>query len=105
MPASWSSRIPQIIQGSHAKAAIAVHKTGLAVEAGAKERARVDTGAMRNAIGWQPEDDLSGAVVAGVEYTIYNEYGTRSMSAQPMLVPAAEDARPGFLAALAAIWQ
>lgn len=49
----------------------------------AQSLARVDTGEMREGI--QPTAD---GVVGSAGHTIYNEFGTRYMSAQPMLRPA-----------------
>lgn len=91
-----TSRFGDIANGMEAKAAAAVQHAGLRVEAGAKRRARVDTGFMRGELRWRPEGPLEGSVIAGAKYTIHHEYGTRHMSAQPMLVPAVEDARQGF---------
>lgn len=97
----FSSRIPQIIAGLEPKASAAVRKTVFDIEAGAKSRARVDTGAMRAGIGVEMSGPLSGEVIGHADYTIYNELGTSKMAAQPMLTPAAEEARPGFMAAMA----
>lgn len=45
--------------------------------------------------------DIKPWVVANpVEHTLYNEYGTVNMAAQPMLVPAVEEARDPFLQAM-----
>lgn len=94
------SRLDGIARQAERQAAAAVQKTAQDVEAGAKARSRVDTGAMRNA--WQavPRGPYEAEVVNGVDYAIYHEYGTRHMSAQPMAVPAAEAARDGFERAL-----
>jgi HK97 gp10 family phage protein len=40
-----------------------------------------------------------------VQYTVYNEYGTIYMSAQPMLRPAIEEVRPQFEKELAALYR
>lgn len=97
MAATLKSRIPDIVARSEAGAAAAVERAGLRVEAGAKARARVRTGFMRGEIQWHSHGPFEGEVIAGADYTIYNEYGTRYMSAQPMFVPAAEDAREAFV--------
>ncbi len=64
---------------------------------GAAARSRVDTGAMQK--GWQTAevDDDTSQVGNAVEWVIYNELGTRHMSAQPMLYPAVEVARKPFV--------
>lgn len=82
-------------------AAAIVEKTALDILAGAMARSRVDTSAMKNA--WRivdGPDPFSKEVVNSVEHSKYNEYGTVHMTAQPMATPAAEEARPGFEAAM-----
>jgi HK97 gp10 family phage protein len=90
------SRIPEIIEATEAGVALAVKRTAARIETGAKKRSRVDTGTMR--AGWQQADvgDLEIMVFNPVFYTIFNEYGTIYMSAQPMLRPAIEEARGDF---------
>lgn len=83
----------------------AVEKTVFAVETGAKIRARVDTGAMRAGLQGEMTGEHEGRVVGLASHTIYNEFGTRYMAAQPMLIPAAEQARRSFLDALAHAWE
>jgi HK97 gp10 family phage protein len=92
----YKSRIPKMVAALEASLPKVVERTGLRVEAGAKQRARVDTGYMRGQIRWMPASPLRGEVVGGADYTIYNEYGTVNMSAQPMFTPAAEEAKPLF---------
>lgn len=103
--ATWRSRIPQIIAAAEARASQIVAETGFAIEAGAKRRARVDTGFMRGEIRFRQTGPLEGEVVAGAAYTIHHEFGTVHMAAQPMLVPAAEEARPGFEAAISGLYR
>jgi len=71
------------------------------IRRGAANRSRVRTGKMQK--GWSvehgPEDSL---VFNDVPYTVYNEYGTHRMSAQPMLVPAVEEERGRFVDAITA---
>ncbi len=93
---AYHSRIPEIVAALEAELPRVVTRTGLRVEAGAKQRARVDTGYMRGQIRWTPKTAMSGEVVGGADYTIDNEYGTVNMSAQPMFTPASEEARPIF---------
>lgn len=103
--ARWTSRVPQITANAERKAALAVAKTALDVETGAKERSRVDTGQMRE--GWETVEHgpHEREVVNPVEHTIHNEFGTVNSPAQPMATPAAEAARPGFEAALREAYQ
>lgn len=90
------SRLPKIILLSQSAVTLAVRKAEAAIERRAKEKSRVDTGAMRG--GWEhrPAGISEGIVFNLVSYTIYNEYGTVNMSAQPMLRPAVEETRPEF---------
>jgi hypothetical protein len=113
------SRIPELIARSEQRAAAAVAKTGLDIEAGAKERAPVDTGFLMNTIIWLLETAWRGEVRVGAEYGIYVEGGsvhppretksggtTRAytIAPQPFFAPAVEDARPGFEAAVAQLY-
>lgn len=64
--------------------------TGEAVRI-AKDNSRVDTGAMQT--GWTRRRVGEGGkagyrILNSVPYTVYNEFGTYKMSAQPMLGPA-----------------
>lgn len=90
------SRFPQIILYSEAKIRSAVRKAEAAIIRRAQERSRVDTGYMRG--GWQNRivSSMEGIVFNLVEYTIYNEFGTVNMAAQPMLRPAVEETREEF---------
>jgi HK97 gp10 family phage protein len=92
------SRIPEIVAESTVKAGLAVQNTIQRIELGAKARSRVDTGQMRG--GWMSHmtGAMSGVVENNVEHAIYNEFGTVKMSAQPMLAPSVEEARPMFIA-------
>lgn len=81
-----------------------VQKTALDIQAGAQQRAPVDTGFLKNSIHTEPgESDLEAQIVVGADYGIYQEFGTRFMPPHPYLIPAVEAARPGFEAALSAI--
>ena len=61
------------------------------IQFGAKARAAVDTGAMRDSI----ERALSGgwfSVISLAEYSSFVEFGTTKMAAQPFMQPALEAA-------------
>jgi HK97 gp10 family phage protein len=90
------SRLPAVISGAEANAALAVKKTCERIETRAKARSRVDTGNMR--AGWQHEMTglMEGIVFNLTEYTVYNEFGTIMMAAQPMLTPAIEESKDEF---------
>jgi HK97 gp10 family phage protein len=89
-------RFPEVIVTANSRTAEALDKCAARIETGAKERSRVDTGAMRD--GWTTEriNNFSRLVYNPVYYTIFNEYGTINMPAQPMLKPAMEEAMPEF---------
>lgn len=101
----YKSRIPQIAVQLESELAQAVNRAGYRIETGAKRRARVDTGYMRGQIRWVPLTKFSGEVIGGANYTIFNEFGTVYMSAQPMFVPATEEVRPIFLGEIRTILQ
>lgn len=71
------------------------------VAEGCRRRSRVDEGEMRD--GWAVafEGPTDGRVFNDVPHTIFNEYGTVHMSAQPMLAPSIDEERPRFVAELA----
>lgn len=93
------------------KTRTAVRKHALNVERGAKTRAPVDTGALRNSInttttGMSGNDFTGpiGAVVGPeVRYGVFVELGTARMAPQPYLGPAFDEVEPTFVSALDAI--
>lgn len=103
MSVSFSSRLPAVIAGLEAGAGLVVQKTVSDLEAAAKSNAPVDTGALQNSITGEMTGALSGQVRATAEYAAYVELGTRKMSPQPYMTPAAESVRPAFEAAMGQI--
>lgn len=93
------SHLGEIAAQAEERATQIVAKTVADIEAGSKTRSRVRTGRMKN--GWEGVMDgpFEGEVRNPVEYTIYNEFGTRHMAPQPMLGPSIDSAAPGFEAA------
>lgn len=83
----------------------AVAETLEEIRAEAAARSRVDTGQMRDGWATVMDSPTSGMVVNEVPHTIYNEYGTVHMSAQPMLTPAVEQARPRLTVRLGNVLQ
>jgi len=75
----------------------AVATTSFEVHSGAARRSRVKTGTMRR--GWTVRviGRFRHLIGNPVTYAIHHEYGTHKMSAQPMLTPEIETARPRFL--------
>jgi len=67
----------------------ALEAIGLQAEGYAKANCPVDTGNLRNSISHAVSGDAA-YIGTNVEYAPYVEFGTRKMSAQPYLKPAAE---------------
>lgn len=71
------------------------------IQRGARQRAPVDTGALRNSIDVRFSDGgRSGMVYVGVHYAGFVEFGTSRMAPQPYMTPAIEAALPKFQAAM-----
>jgi hypothetical protein len=96
-----SNRLPALAAAYPQRAGREVRTALFNIEAGCKQRSRVDTGAMR--AGWQSQmtGPTEGEVFNPIEYTPHNEWGTVNMSAQPMAHPAADAEKPGFEARIA----
>lgn len=91
--------IGRIAAGLEAAVADEVRKTCFDIEATAKMKAPVDTGALMNSITAESEG-LTGTVSTNVDYATHQEYGTHKMAAHPYMTPAAEAAWPEFLAGI-----
>lgn len=91
-------RLQQLQAELEPRAQQLLDKVTFDVEADAKQFAPVDTGALKNSIA-SVLGRLQNIVMVGVEYAIYQEFGTRRMSAHPFLIPALEKHRKPFLAA------
>ena len=74
------------------KARKIVNQYGLEIASVAAQNAPVDTAALRNSLLSESKmtDDLTFMVSDGVEYGVYQEFGTSKMAAQPFLIPAIE---------------
>lgn len=78
-----------------------VRKASFDVEGQAKNRVPVDTGALKNSISTEFEDNgLTGIIAPHMEYATFVEFGTKRMSAQPYMTPAAEAVMPAFVSAM-----
>lgn len=94
-------RFPEIAAALPDQTRAVVRKASFDVEGQAKNRAPVDTGALKNSISTEFEDNgLTGIIAPHVEYATLVEFGTRRMSAQPYMTPAAEAVKPAFVAAM-----
>lgn len=129
MPAELVNRIPEIIAESEVRASLAVSRTCMEIEAGAKRNLIANGSVVTGNLVSSIESHVvgaSGEVATGVEYSIFVEYGTgqrgaasefegkpngitysagwAGMSARPYLTPAAEAQRGPFLAAVSRIF-
>ena len=80
------------------------------VEAGWKEniilKHVIDTGAYLNSVHVEGEHKPFERVIAdGVEYGIFNEYGTSRMPARPCAGPAVEAVKDSFFEAMAGVFK
>jgi HK97 gp10 family phage protein len=89
------------------KAAQVVNKYGLLMTGQAAKNAPLDTGALRNSITSESKmtDELEFTISDGVEYGVYQEFGTSRMAAQPFLIPAIEKYAAKFQAAFAELFK
>lgn len=91
------NRFPEAQRNAPEKAKAAVKKATYELEARAKGKAPVDTGALRNSIASTFENDgFTGIIGPSVHYAIYQELGTYKMPPHPYLGPAAEEVAPIF---------
>lgn len=91
---------------SSVKAGRAMGKALNDISAGAKNRAPVDTGALKGSITTEVQnrgDTIRGEVGPTVNYGGFVENGTSRMRAQPYLRPATDAVLPGYEAALGQI--
>jgi len=74
------------------KASRIVKQYGNMVTATAMKNAPVETGALMSSLGSESQmtGELTFTVSDGVEYGVYQEFGTSIMAAQPFLTPAIE---------------
>jgi HK97 gp10 family phage protein len=78
-----------------------VAETAAEIEAGAKERAPVDTGYLRGSISHEAKG-LQGSISVGADYGIHIEFGAEHQSPQPFLTPAVTEAKDSFEKRIAA---
>ncbi|MDQ5960160.1 MAG: hypothetical protein QG592_1242 [Pseudomonadota bacterium] len=94
------NRFPEIAAALPGQTKAVVRKAAFDVEGQAKNRVPVDTGALKSSILTEIENGGLAAEVAPHEnYALFVELGTRRMSAQPYMIPAADAVRPAFIAA------
>lgn len=96
------NRLPEMGPAVRKACSDVVRKVTFDVEADAKVRAPVDTGFHRSAIQGKMIGPLTGEIVAGASYSVFLEFGTHKMAAQPAIIPAVEAIREPFFRAIAA---
>lgn len=94
------NHFPKIVTAMKGRAAMVVAKAALDIEAHAKTKAPVKTGALRASIQAVQVSQLHWRVTVGADYGIYLEYGTRYMAARPYFQPALDAVTPVFKAAM-----
>lgn len=85
-----TKELDRLAQALDANAGRALAALAFQVEGHAKNFAPVDTGALKNSIQAEQRGTLAWWVRDGVEYGIYQEFGTYRMAAQPFMIPALE---------------
>lgn len=92
-------RFPEIIAKLPNLAHDMVAKAASDVEARSKQICPVRTGALKNSINTEFLEPALASVGPNMDYSIYVEYGTYKMAAQPYMRPAADVVRPKFIEA------
>jgi HK97 gp10 family phage protein len=102
MPAKLTGDLTKRMRRGERRVNAAVQSTAKAIVKGAKERAPVDTGHLKQSIKAERLEDDQALVTVDTRddrhpsYAAYQEYGTRYHGAQPFLIPAAEAEREPF---------
>lgn len=86
-----------------ARAAVVLDKTAADIEATAKQLAPVDTGALKNSIGWEHDASHSVEIGPTVEYGAHVEFGTVHQAPAAYMGPALDLHGPAFAEAMAAL--
>lgn len=95
------NEFPRIAAALPEKTSQVVRKVAFDIEAHAKIRVPKDTHALENSISTEVEDGGLTAIIAPhMEYATYVEFGTKRISAQPYMIPAAEAVAPAFQEAM-----
>ena len=90
------NHLPKIKAALPGSLAATVKEAALKCETYAKDVVPVDTGALKASIKAEKETETAWTVAPTTEYAIYVEFGTRKMSAQPYMRPAAEKIRKEY---------
>jgi len=92
--------LPKLTGGLKGRAGAIVKATAFGLETDAKTRAPVDTGALRASIHTEMTGPTSATVGTTIDYAMAQEYGAQGRAPHPYMTPAAEAARPRFIAAM-----
>jgi HK97 gp10 family phage protein len=107
MPATLTSRIPQIILSLNPRVDGALKVGAEAISQEAKQRVPVETGTLRDAIHVASSGVGGGwSVIAGDDDAFYGhiiEHGGVNTPPHPFLIPAAESQRDSVAAAVSAV--
>ena len=92
-------KLPRLGGAMRRRAADGVEEIARECEGWAKVFVPVDTGATRNSIDSQPEDDddLTWIVAPHTDYALFLELGTHGRAARPYMAQAAEQVKPRFI--------
>lgn len=105
-----TKRLDMIMNGLNTKANQVLDVGASQIEAGWKryivEKDVIDTGAYLGSVGVREEHEPFERVISdGVEYGIYQEFGTSHLAARPCAGPAVEDERGPFSRAWEALFK
>ncbi len=93
MSVSIKSFVPETITAVREGSLEGMYEVAAAVADQAKALApvaKINGGRLKQSIAWEEEGSDAAIVGSGVEYAVYQEYGTRKMAAQPFLRPAVD---------------
>lgn len=85
------------------RAKLVLAKASHDLEARAKAKVPVRTGALKNSIRASMINPMTWEVVVGQNYGVFVEFGTRRMRAQPFFTPAFQFIQPVFVEAMAQV--
>ena len=105
-----TSKLDRIIDRLQPRAEMVLDKLARDIEAGWKgriiEKHVIDTGAYLNSVHVKPkEKPLERIISDGVEYGVYQEFGTTRIAARPCASPAVEAVRKSFDAAFTKLFR
>lgn len=91
------NQTPSIIKSVRSNSAMAAYNFARRTQTSARRRAHVITGRMRDSIMAEKIAYGHHRVVVGMEYGVYEEYGTRHRPPHPFFRPAVEENKVRFM--------